>query len=94
MNNINMHNFTTLMKDLETRRSSITSILSNPSTEDKKLLQKEVVKINSILNNLVDYKLNFIDEQPEKPTKVEKQPKTNKKLIQKSYGIDDMINKK
>ena len=93
MNNINLHNLTTLMKDLESRRSSIASTLSVPSTEDKKMLQKEVVKINSILNNLVDYKLNFMDEQPVKEPKVSKAKKNDKKEIP-SYGIVNMINKK
>lgn len=93
MNNINLHNLTTLMKDLESRRSSIASTLSVPSTEDKKMLQKEVVKINSILNNLVDYKLNFMDEQPVKEPKVVKGKKNDKKEIP-SYGIVNMINKK
>lgn len=93
MNNINLYNLTALMKDLETRRSTIASTLSAPSAEDKKMLQKEVVKINSILNNLVDYKLNFLDEQPVKEVKVEKGKNRNKKEIP-SYGIVDMINKK
>lgn len=92
MNSINMYNYTSLMKDLETRRNAITSDLNVPSTKDKKQLQKEVVKINSILNNLVDYKLNFVDEQPEKPIKeVKTKNKKNEKI---SYGIVDMINKK
>lgn len=94
MNNINTFTYSTLMKELELRRSNLTNQMSIPSTEDRKPMQKEIVKINSILTYMVDYKLNYLDEQPVKEPKEPKSSKNNKnKKENVSYGINGMINR-
>jgi len=79
------------MKELEVKRFNLTYELNTPTTEDKTIMQKEIVKINSILNNMTDYKIKFMDEQPPKPLKEPKKGKV--KNAEPSYGISGMINK-
>jgi hypothetical protein len=109
MNPINIFNYTNLMKELEIRRTNLTNEMNKQPIDNQrnfkkemlriKKLQKEVVKINVLLNNMVDYKINHIDEQPIiEEEVVEKKPKSFKqskkpKELEKSYGISGMINK-
>lgn len=90
-NTINTFNYTALMKELEMKRVNLTYELNSPTSEDKTIMQKEIVKINSILNNMTDYKLKFMDEQPPKPVKEPKKGKV--KNVEPSYGISGLINK-
>ena len=79
------------MKELEMKRYNLTFELNSPTEDDKTIMQKEILKINSILNNMTDYKIKFMDEQPAKPVKEPKKGKT--KFVEPSYGISGMINK-
>jgi hypothetical protein len=90
-NPINTFNYITLIKELEMRRFNLTYEINSPTTDDKTIMQKEIVKINSILNNMTDYKIKFMDEQPAKPIKETKKSKT--KIIEMNYGISGLINK-
>jgi DNA-binding IscR family transcriptional regulator len=94
-----MFNYTNLMRELEIKRTYLTDEMNRHSTDnkEKKKFQKEVVKINALLNNMVDYKINYVDEQSIQEV-VEKKPKSFKqskqpKELEKSYGISGMINK-
>ena len=88
MNIINVYNYSNLMRELETRRTNVITQMNNPSSENKKPLQKEIVKLNSILNNMADYKINFMDEQP---IVEPKKPNKNTKKETQSYGISSML---
>lgn len=95
MSNFNSYNYLNVMKELEVRRTNLTSQLNTPSPTNKKTM-KEITKINSILTYMADYKMTYLDEQPEKEVKETKEPKEVKKSNKKettSYGIMGMMNK-
>lgn len=89
MNTISMLAIVTTIKELEGRRTYLSSQIDQSHVDNKKVLQKEIVKINSIVSNLTDYKICYIDQQPEK----EPRQKKKKEKEEVSYGIMQMINK-
>ena len=94
MSKINTFIFSNLMQELETRRKDATNEINlHSALDDKKRLQKEVSKLNSILNSMTDYKINYIDEQPVKDVSDKKSKKKETSATNQSYGINSMISK-
>lgn len=92
---INVYNYTHLMKEMEEKQSTLTSQMINNIDPDKmKGLLKELSATNNLIKLLIDYKQNYIDEQPKKEPKEPKEKKKKKKDEPvMSYGISGMINK-
>lgn len=95
---INLYNLSNVIKELEDRQKQLQSEMMQFHTDRKemKALLKELASTNNLLKNIIDYKQNYIDEQPVKPTKEPKEPKEKKKKSVEStvsYGIRGMINK-
>ena len=93
---MNSYNYTNLMTELENKRTKLIQNMLLPSVEDKKILLKEVNKLNGLLKCLSEYKMDYMDEQPLKEMKEVKEPKVKKvkKELEKisGYGIRSMIN--
>lgn len=97
-NNIALtHHITELNLNLYRRRSELEQQLNlqavSLDNKVKKKMQKEISKINTVLINLADLKLNFLDP-PNPDPKVEKEQKPSKKKNDKtelSYGISGML---
>ena len=93
MDSIDTFMYTNLMNNFYKRRSSLEKDMTmNNNVAEQKKMQKEIAKLNSLLNNMSDFKLNFLDPLVVKEVKAPKeQKKQQKESI--SYGISGMINK-